>query len=261
MKVQMPFYVVNVGHSPGIYKTWDEAFKQVSGYSGAIHCKVETMEAAYKLMPGARPFEPQPKPKPQPEPQPEPKPEPEPEPIVKIKPVFKVKPKIIVRPKPKGPVWTGMEKRYYEHKDYTEDLPIHVYTDGSTFNNGQKNAHGGYGVFFACPIPNLSSRLTSGKVTNNVAELQAIYNAMLVIRKQGLQDVIIHYDSEYAAGVTTGRKQAYTNLALVSECKDLYKEVNHAVKFKHVYSHTNYNDLHSIGNEIADELAKGLKKI
>jgi ribonuclease HI len=158
-------------------------------------------------------------------------------------------------------ILTQREKRYFDHADYrlqTDSGRLHVYTDGSTIGNGRKNARGGYGVFFGHPeIPYISRDLNSSKVTNNTAELKAIIEALKVISKLDQSDVIIHYDSEYAAGVITGQKQAHKNLDLVNEGKDLLRTLSHKViKFEHVYSHTGHLDLHSIGNEIADDLAR-----
>jgi len=169
---------------------------------------------------------------------------------IKIKPIIKKKREL-----------SSIEKQYFEHVDYRPDPDdLHVYTDGSTIGNGQKNAVGGYGVFFGHPnIPYISCRLDGGKVTNNVAELKAIIEALKVIDKLTQTNITIHYDSDYAAGVITGRKQAHTNIELVKEGKDLLGTLSHKViVFEHVYAHTGGKDLHSIGNDIVDTLAKRL---
>ena len=31
------FYAVKIGKTPGIYETWSECQKQISGYSGAVY--------------------------------------------------------------------------------------------------------------------------------------------------------------------------------------------------------------------------------
>lgn len=232
----MPFYIVTVGRVPGIYSSWEEASVQVNAFSGAVYRKVATM-----------PTEPE-------------------KPKIKLKIKPKIKPRIqppvqVQVPAPVPATQSKMEARYYAHKDYIPDGPIHIYTDGSTFNNGKKNATGGYGVFFACDIPNISRRLSTGKITNNVAELQAIHDALEYIYSNKIKDTIIHYDSEYAADVTLGRKKAHVNVELVKKCQDLYSLVQGYqglnVEFKHIRSHTGNDDLHSIGNEVADLLAKG----
>ena len=57
------FYAVAVGRRPGIYDLWDDAYKQVHGYSGATHKSFKTLEEAFVYMhdnrlapPGIRTF-------------------------------------------------------------------------------------------------------------------------------------------------------------------------------------------------------------
>lgn len=247
------YYAVKVGHVPGVYTTWTDAALNVNGYSGAIYKKFTDLAAAeaFTGMPASAAFKPEP----------EPEPEPEHEPKAKSMGAFgkTIKPVIRIRKKDTENL-SQLERRYYAHSDYTVNDVIHVYTDGSTYNNGKKNAYGGYGVFFATKkIPNITKRLATGKVTNNVGELRAIIDAMKVITKHFPQKFVIHYDSKYAESVTTGKKQAHTNLELVRESKELYREVRDCVKFEHIKAHSRRSDLHSVGNEIADALAKGLK--
>lgn len=243
------YYAVKVGRKPGVYTSWFDAAEHVNGYSGAVYKKFNNRSDA-EAFAGI----------PMPEPKPEPEPE-APEPVRHslgslgrlIKPVIRIR-------KKEEPVLSSLEHTYYAHRDYTATGVTHVYTDGSAYNNGKKSAYGGFGVFFATKqIPNITKRITVGKITNNVGELRAIIDAMKVIRTRFPQKFVIHYDSEYAAGVTTGRKQAHTNLDLVKESKDLYREVRECVQFEHIRAHSRRSDLHSIGNEIADALAKGLK--
>jgi ribonuclease HI len=162
--------------------------------------------------------------------------------------------------------------KYKKHIDYLPAKPVvHIYTDGSTIGNGRKNATGGYGVF----IPGTTSvkerlitrELINGKITNGVAELKAMMRALeeiLLIDIEVDEDIelefIIHYDSTYAADVVTGKKAAKANLELVQSCRALLAECVErvSVEFQHVYSHTGKQDIHSIGNEIADKLAGGV---
>jgi ribonuclease HI len=154
--------------------------------------------------------------------------------------------------------------RYKKHADYSPSSPVvHIYTDGSTIGNGYKHATGGYGVF----IPGtdfvaerlIIQEMVTGKVTNNVAELNALLRALeeIAAMPAGLK-YIIHYDSTYAADVVTGKKSAKANLELVQKCRaqlQACRDLNLDVEFKHIYSHTGKQDLHSIGNEVADKLA------
>lgn len=232
----MPIYAVKKGFVPGIYSTWEETEKQVNGYPGAQFQKFKTEDLQY-----AREYAP-----------------------TKIKAKLRIKPIIIKKPvktaKTATRKLTDIEQKYFNHTDYVVTKTLNIYTDGSTIGNGRRNATGGYGVFFGnVEIPYISQTLKAFKVTNNVAELKAIIEALKVIKNLSYISYVIHYDSEYAAGVITGRMNAHKNLELVQEGKGLLKEVNDqgkVVTFSHVYSHTGKDDLHSIGNDIVDTLAK-----
>lgn len=234
----MPIYVVVKGHNPGIYTTWEDTEKQIAGYPGSNYQvfkdneKHKAVEYQQKHKnPGLG--------------------------KLKIKPVVIVKKKV-----PLDSIeLSKIEQGYFNHKDYSPDNVLAIYTDGSTIGNGKKNATGGYGVFFGKPdIPNISVPLKSGKVTNNIAELKAIIDALKYISSHNVK-AVIHYDSDYASGVICGRKKAHTNLELVNEGKMLLRACKVKPTFHHVYSHTGAKDLHSIGNEIADLLAKCKKLI
>lgn len=167
---------------------------------------------------------------------------------------------------------SSLLSKYKKHIDYRPSKPIvHIYTDGSTIGNGRKNATGGYGVFI--PVTSyvkerlITRELVNGKITNGVAELKAMMRALeeiLLIDIEVDEDIelefIIHYDSTYAADVVTGKKSAKANLELVQSCRGLLAECTErvSVEFQHVYSHTGKQDIHSIGNEIADKLAGGV---
>lgn len=44
------YYAVKIGREPGIYETWDECRKQVTGFPGAIYKSFPTLEEAYCFM-------------------------------------------------------------------------------------------------------------------------------------------------------------------------------------------------------------------
>lgn len=233
----MPIYVVVKGHKPGLYKTWENAEKQIAGYPGSSYKVFKDSEECNAIeyqkqnnMGGLG--------------------------KLKIKPViFKKK---ITAP---AVSLSEIEKSYFNHSDYLESNVLAIYTDGSTIGNGKKNATGGYGVFFGRPnIPNISIAMKTGKVTNNITELKAIIDALKYISSHNVK-AVIYYDSDYASGVITGRKKAHTNLEIVNEGKMLLRACKVKPIFHHVYSHTGAKDLHSIGNEIADLLAKCKKLI
>jgi ribonuclease HI len=259
-------YAVRDGFVPGVYQTWDEAKKQVDGYSGAQQQKFKQHQlqeahdyAGVPLVPNSAPVITY-------------KPNPSGLSVnlsggsKSLKSKFIIKPVTVCRKKVSIHVERSLsqkEHRYFQHRDYDPVSyleTLHVYTDGSTINNGKKNATGGYGVFFGrTNIPYISQTITSGKITNNVAELYGIIEALKVIKTLNEKSIVIHYDSAYAEGVITGRKNASANLKLVHEGKDILRAVrqsNKVIKFEHVYSHNDDDDIHSIGNDIVDALAK-----
>ena len=252
----MDYYAVNTGNIPGIYLTWDAAQKAIEGFKEpaiyqsfknikdaeqfVLHGSVSLLACSKEETTYALP----------------------------------IKKKITIMPKPKQPQsepdsakCKGLEVHllaYKGHSDYTPtDKTIHMYTDGGTIGNGRKDAIGGYGVFI--PATNytkerLIARKLIGKITNNIAELKGIITAIKEIQDINRTDLtfIIHYDSTYAADVITGKKNAYANLELVTQGKQVLTECHNAninITFNHVYSHTGKKDLHSIGNEVADKLA------
>lgn len=151
---------------------------------------------------------------------------------------------------------------YYQHPDYCGDCI--AYVDGSTINNGQKDSRGGFGVFFPKSLVNeeitiSEPLLAHEKVTNNTAELRAMTRALEIIAERKLSPVTIVYDSQYAYKAISGINSSRSNIKLVGAGKKALRQCQKAgieVTFKHVYSHTNYRDLDSCGNEIVDELAK-----
>jgi len=154
-------------------------------------------------------------------------------------------------------------------EDYSNTL--YVYTDGACNNNGSSNARAGIGIYFSKESEfNQSIELMGDKLTNNVAELTAIINAIKIIQGnkefRNFKNKIIVTDSEYAikCATTYGSKLAekdwkpkkdkiIPNLELVKELYELVEK--YEIKFKHILAHTGNKDRHSIGNYYADLLA------
>ena len=91
---------------------------------------------------------------------------------------------------------------------------IEVFTDGSSFNNGKKNAQAGFGVYFGeNDIRNISKKIIN-KQTNNVGELLAIYNALLILSQDNkLNDIIkIYTDSEYCLKIFQSHYNKYKKM-------------------------------------------------
>jgi ribonuclease HI len=139
---------------------------------------------------------------------------------------------------------------------------IIVYTDGACKRNGTKNASAGYGIYFAENHPlNQCVRLTTGKLTNNVAELTAVIEAIKLISEE-YKKIGIYTDSKYTmlCANSYGKKCAKNgwppdipNVELVKELYTLVKQ--RAITLIHVQAHTTEDDIHSNGNREADRLA------
>ena len=70
---------------------------------------------------------------------------------------------------------------------------IHVYTDGSCINNGKKGSKGGIGIYFGeNDERNVSKTVNLEKVTNNIAELKAVNEALDI-----LYNYVLKYNSIY----------------------------------------------------------------
>lgn len=144
---------------------------------------------------------------------------------------------------------------------------LYVYTDGACINNGSSNARAGIGIYFSKDNPlNISREIKGERVTNNIAELTAVIEAIQLIKDKKIKDKIIVTDSEYVikCATTFGKKmeerewkqkkdKPVPNLELVRELYELSIAFN--IKYKHIQAHTDNKDRHSIGNYYADLLA------
>lgn len=132
---------------------------------------------------------------------------------------------------------------------------IEVYTDGSTVNNGKKNASGGIGVFFYLDdMKNVSEKYNSSNVTNQKCELLAIVKALQIIKsKFGRHskkiNVLVHTDSDYCIKCMTNYVKVWLrnnwklrngnsvkNRNLIELLLNLTNEFNN-VSYNHIRSH------------------------
>jgi len=151
------------------------------------------------------------------------------------------------------------------HKDI-----LYIYTDGGCYGNGKKISFAGSGIYFSENDPrNTYLPITNG--TNNVAELCAINKAIEIVKREieNHAYIMIISDSKYSIRCFTDwgdkcHKNLWKNKANPRKKvpnMEYFREAYYYlrqypnVKFHHVYSHTQAQDIHSLGNEQADILA------
>jgi len=146
---------------------------------------------------------------------------------------------------------------------------IHIFTDGACHNNGKPNAVAGYGVHFPFEeYDDLAEPFTYAPITNQRAELYAIYHALTIaLGDSEIEDVNIYSDSDYSIKCITQwapkwHKAKWTrpgeplkNLDIIKPLYRLYTYNRDRVHFTHVRSHTGGTDDLSIGNDVADQCA------
>lgn len=145
-----------------------------------------------------------------------------------------------------------------------------VYTDGSCIKKSTGNPKCGYGIHFPNnELEDLSRKFTHEPLTNQRAELYAIYKALKKITKNIKFDTIsVYTDSEYSIKSLTiwintwkkndwktANKKKVMNQDLIKKIDKILQKYPNKINFTHVRSHTGRLDKHSIGNDIADKLA------
>ena len=149
---------------------------------------------------------------------------------------------------------------------------LSIYTDGSSINNGRKNARGAYAAVYP-DSPELSfgrPLAAEGSQTNQTAELTAILEGIRGLKSQrSVSGVVVRIctDSEYSINCLTKwvsgwRKKDWKTAAgkpvvhrtLLEEIiKELEGLGGH--QFVHVKAHTGGEDTDSKWNDLADQLA------
>ena len=152
---------------------------------------------------------------------------------------------------------------------------IDIYTDGS-LKRTRNGIICGYGIYFPNrELKNVAAPFNDGKLTNNRAELYAIYRAIVRVKKCYTFDTInIYTDSEYSQksltiwiknwkknNWQTSNRKPVVNQDIIRKI-DRYLEIYKGkINIQWVRAHTGRNDIHSINNSEADRLAnKGADK-
>lgn len=149
-----------------------------------------------------------------------------------------------------------------------EKNEILIFTDGSYIREFNKC---GYGVLFPNKeFKNISRKFKKEPLTNQRAELYAIYKGIRAVQKESLNYPIkIYTDSEYSIKSLTvwikdWKKKNWKsstgkdvlNQDLIKKIDDIITKHKSPIKFQHVRSHTGKKDFESINNDIVDKLAK-----
>ena len=142
---------------------------------------------------------------------------------------------------------------------------IIAYTDGSCVNNGKNNAKAGIGIYFpACEFSDVSEPFIQSPITNQRAELYAIYKALTIItEKSEFDQLYIYSDSLYSINCVTNwikkwevnnwkgsSGKAVMNLDIIKPIYEILKQHKEKITFKWVRGHNGDSC-----NEAADELA------
>jgi ribonuclease HI len=146
---------------------------------------------------------------------------------------------------------------------------IEVFTDGSCMRK-KTGTLAGYGIHFPNnEIQDVSRKFTREPLTNQRAELFAIYVALILIKKVlDFDKVIIYSDSEYSIKCLTvwmdgwikkswmtATNKPVMNQDILKSLDSILQNFKNKIEFVHVMSHTKKTDYKSIGNAVADKLA------
>lgn len=147
---------------------------------------------------------------------------------------------------------------------------IICFTDGSCIKNGRIGAKAGIGIYFPCKeFTDVSNTFTLAPMTNQRAELYAIYTALDTITKGCKFDkLFIYTDSLYSIKCSTiwikkwetndwkgTNKKPIKNLDIIKPINDILKKYDNKIVFTHVKAHTNGDKIEDIFNSRADKLA------
>ena len=89
------------------------------------------------------------------------------------------------------------------------------------------------------------------KHSNNTGELSAIYWAIKEAEERRAREIVVRYDSKYAAGMARGLWQPKRNKELIRTVKRAVRDTRMVIWWKHVKGHSGHK-----WNDRADELAE-----
>jgi len=142
---------------------------------------------------------------------------------------------------------------------------IIIYTDGACSNNGKPNAVGGCGVHFPNKeFEDKSTKFNLSPISNNRAELYAIYLALESLQDITFKTVTIHSDSRYAINCVTSWYKVWEKQNFLLSNKKPIKNFDIITKIRDILvKHANINFIYveRSKNANADKLAKNGKTL
>ncbi len=149
-----------------------------------------------------------------------------------------------------------------ENEVNEEEEHIKIYCDGACSGN-PGNAGSGLAIYSNKKNPVLLYGAYEEEGTNNIAELNALHQALTIASQTSSENIIsIYSDSKYAIDCITTwayswKKNGWTkkggeikNLELVQEAHYLYEKLKNKIEIIHVKGHAGIE-----GNELADRMA------
>ncbi|NQY22788.1 MAG: reverse transcriptase-like protein [Campylobacteraceae bacterium] len=170
-----------------------------------------------------------------------------------------------------------IQKNYFSIKTFKEELSktktikknkttvqnnsLTIYCDGACSNNPGE-AGSGLALYYDENAPILLYGQYHSMGTNNTAELNALYKALLLAQESQASRITIYSDSKYSIDCIS--KWAYSwksknwtkktgeikNLEIIKLAHNLYDEIENKISLKHVKAHAGTQ-----GNELADRMA------
>lgn len=139
---------------------------------------------------------------------------------------------------------------------------LKIYCDGACAGN-PGNAGSGLALYEGRKLPTLIYGAYEEKGTNNTAELNALYKAMLIASSVECESTIeIYSDSKYSIDCITNWAYSWKakgwkkkggeikNLKLIKKAHTLFEELKEKISILHVKGHAGVE-----GNELADRMA------
>ena len=165
--------------------------------------------------------------------------------------------------KPVSPQSVNTTKSISDNEAVLSQFDVVIYTDGGCEPNPGK-AGSGIAVYHKGQLAQLWYGLFNPNGTNNTAELNALYQALLMAKNaiENSQTVCIMSDSQYSINCISNwaygwKAKGWTrkggeiaNLDIIKQAHELYDEMKDKFALKHVAAHSGIE-----GNELADRMS------